>query len=124
MTGRMVAPILLAGLSLAGGCGGGGFPTDRQALLHVPTDVPPSFLTDTLPGPVPAEGLCHSPLRDPRDGTLIRLYRSNLMPAEGTRLSAGYRGDYRVEGGRYGVGETEYLRVDCRTGRAIGIVPG
>jgi hypothetical protein len=37
---------------------------------------------------------------------------------------AKYWGDYAVNpAGRYGVRENQLLRVDCRTGQAIGIVP-
>lgn len=48
---------------------------------------------------------------DPRDGTELRLVRSQ----------AG-RGDYAVPTGRYDVAAGELLRLDCRTGEAIGIV--
>lgn len=54
---------------------------------------------------------CWSPMVDPRDGTRLRLVRS----------SAG-EGDYEVAEPRYGVGPGEALRLDCRTGRVIGIV--
>ncbi len=54
---------------------------------------------------------CRSPIMDPRDGVSARLVRS--VPG---------RGDYEFELGRYGIEAGELLRVDCRTGRSIGIV--
>ncbi len=60
---------------------------------------------------------CTSPLRDPRDGTELVMLRSSN--------EAGHLiGDYTVApAGQYGVGENEALRVDCRTWRAVGVVP-
>lgn len=55
---------------------------------------------------------CRSPMVDPRDGTQIRFIRS-----------VGARGDYEVPNGRYGTGTAGVLRLDCNTGRAIGVVP-
>lgn len=79
-------------------------------------DVPSQFITedmplgattyDTLPGPG-----CRSPLVDPRDGTRLRLGSS----ASGV-------GNYEVPSGRYGVNANERLRIDCNTGRSLGIV--
>lgn len=61
---------------------------------------------DTLAG-----GGCLSPLLDPRDGTAVVL----------TRSLTDY-GDYDVPQGRYGVREGDLLRLECNTGKAIGIV--
>lgn len=63
------------------------------------------------PGDTLAGSGCLSPLVDPRDGTRISFIRSADV------------GDYEVEGGRYGVGSGELLRIDCNTGRVVGIVP-
>ncbi len=104
---------------MVAGCGGGSFPSDHDALLHVPRDVPLAFRADVGP----SNGLCRNPIKDPRDDSTLRLVRSTYQPAEGSRLAAGYRGDYRVSPGQYGVRPGELLRVDCITGRAIGIVP-
>jgi hypothetical protein len=48
--------------------------------------------------------------------------------SDGTRLTLvssqeGRVGDYAVPDGRYGVGANEALRLDCNTGRVIGVVP-
>jgi hypothetical protein len=60
---------------------------------------------------------CRNPLVDPRDGTELNLVRSK----DGI-------GDYQVLGdqyslaSRYGVDPRHYLRVDCATGKALGVV--
>ena len=66
--------------------------------------------------PQPGEG-CRNPMVDPRNGTELNLMRSK----DGI-------GDYQVLGeqyslgSRYGVDSRHYLRVDCATGKALGIV--
>lgn len=87
-------------------------PSDRS--LRAPSDLPDHFLVGEHDGgatsePTPAMG-CRNPMVDPRDGTRIKLVRS----------SSGH-GDYEVSPGKYGVGENEILRIDCGTGRSIGI---
>jgi hypothetical protein len=62
--------------------------------------------TDTIPG-----ASCVSPLRDPRDGTEVRMVRSSRSLA-----------DYAVPQGHYGVTDSELLRLDCNTGKPLGIV--
>jgi hypothetical protein len=57
-----------------------------------------------------ADGRCHSPLVDPADGTKILMVRA----------MDGY-GDYVVPEGRYGLGKDDVLRIQCSTGRPIGI---
>lgn len=102
-----------------GGCALGGvstYPEDAPAREAV--DVPERFVTedtpedwvasDTLPGPG-----CRSPLIDPRDGTRLRMVSSQRRV-----------GDYAAPEGRYGVEPGELLRVECNTGRVLGIVPG
>ena len=75
-------------------------------------DTPAQFVTEEGSLPVDA---CRSPLTDPRDGTRLRLVRSG-----GSR--AGEVGDYEVSGNRYGAGPGQLLRIDCATGRPLGIV--
>jgi hypothetical protein len=53
-----------------------------------------------------------NPMVDPRDGTQIRLVRSDI----------GW-GDYQVPSGRYGIEKGELLRLETKTGRVLGIVP-
>lgn len=81
--------------------------------VRTTVDVPDHFMTDTPTGaaePGPGDD-CHNPLIDPRDGTRLTLIRS----ADG-------RGDYESQPLRYGLKVGELLRVDCASGRAVGIV--
>jgi hypothetical protein len=77
------------------------------------TDVPDHFMAWTADGPVEPQpgGTCRNPLVDPRDETRLTLIRS----ADG-------RGDYQPEPLRYGLSAGELLRVDCATGRVVGVV--
>ena len=61
-------------------------------------------------------GACRNPMVDPRDGTRLTLVQSQ-------RGGSGQVGDYRVPEGRYGVGTRELLRLDCGSGRPVGVVP-
>lgn len=54
---------------------------------------------------------CKSPMIDRRDGTEL------LMVS-----SMGGIGDYRVHSNKYGLNKGELLRIDCKTGKPIGIV--
>lgn len=63
-------------------------------------------LTDTLPG-----NACLSPMHDPRDNTELKMVRA-----------ANGMADYKVPDDRYGVGRHQLLRLDCNTGRPLGIV--
>lgn len=98
---------------LVTGCATTDFAADAR--LRPGTDLPDQFLVGAHDGAetreaAPGEG-CRNPLVDPRDGTRIVLVRSSDE-----------RGDYEVPTGRYGVSERELLRIDCGTGRALGIV--
>lgn len=84
--------------------------------LRAGTDLPNRFEPpDTLSRVAPADTTpgsgCLSPMRDPRDRTLLRMVRSDAT-----------RADYEVPDGRYGVGPTELLRLECNTGRPLGVV--
>lgn len=57
------------------------------------------------------ENACKSPLVDPTDGTKIIMVES----VRGI-------GDYEVPSGKYGMKENELLRIDCQTGKVLGIV--
>jgi hypothetical protein len=107
------AAVLAAALT-ACAMGQGNFPADTAARTAL--DVPARFeptppATRVAPGDTMSGSGCTSPLRDPRDGTEIRLERA-ISP----------RGDYSAPADRYGLGPGELLRVDCNTGSAIGIV--
>lgn len=87
----------------------------RAATPRDAVDVPARFEPEDpslrlMPGDTLAGSGCLSPLVDPRDGTRISFIRSADV------------GDYEVERGRYGVGSGEVLRIECNTGRVIGIV--
>ncbi|HEX6134457.1 MAG TPA: hypothetical protein VFZ24_10850 [Longimicrobiales bacterium] len=101
-------------LSITAACAYGSTPSWTAAVLRPAQDAPVQFVTED--GTVP-ENACRSPLVDPRDQTRIRLVRS--ADVGGTQ-----RGDYEVPEGRYGVGPDELLRIDCRSGQALGIVSG
>ena len=62
--------------------------------------------TDTISG-----GACLSPMRDPRSGVEIKMVRA-----------ANGQADYKVPDGLYGVDPHQLLRLDCNTGRPLGIV--
>lgn len=83
-------------------------------------DLPEQFVIDTsvIPVPLSPEAGCVTRLLDPRDSTRLTLVRSTRQTA-----SPEFLGDYSVDpAGRYGVGAEFLLRVDCMTGRGMGIV--
>lgn len=105
--------LLLVFSIFLGNCTTMNFPSDDTA--WVAKNAPNHFLVGTPNGtatskPNPDEG-CRNPMVDPRDGTKIQLIRSSRD-----------RGDYQVPTDRYGVGDKELLRLDCGTGRVVGIV--
>jgi hypothetical protein len=80
--------------------------------------VPEQFVPTEAPRPGAASCLVH--LKDPRDETRLDLIRSTETGQDGGLT---HLGDYTVTpAGRYGVGAGELLRVDCGTGRALGVV--
>jgi hypothetical protein len=106
--------LLLAVFALTGGCATANFPPDGAA--RTAQNLPDYFRVGTPTGtttvePIQGEG-CQNPMVDPRTEARLRLVRSQ-----------GDRGDYEVPGGRYGVGTQELLRLECKTGRVVGIVP-
>ena|SRR5687767_1098077 len=111
---RATAVARLALLVSAGACAtgrSGDFPPDAQARAAV--DVPAQFTLAAPPEAVQGGDAvpCANPAVDPRDGTRLVLVRSRSG-----------RGDYEAPAGKYGVGAAELLRLDCATGRAIGVV--
>lgn len=88
---------------------------DPATVARAPVDAPERFQPVSSTGEAvafPPRGAgCRNPMIDPRDGTRIRLVRSGSE-----------QGDYAVADERYGVGPGEWLRLDCATGRVIGIV--
>ena len=110
---RLAALILVPVFTIVG-CASTDFASDRQARSAV--DVPDHFMvgmpnSTATTAPKPGEG-CRSPMVDPRDGARLVLVRS-----------LDDRGDYKAPAGRYGLGDGELLRLECSTGRVIGVVP-
>ncbi|MCB1009562.1 MAG: hypothetical protein KDB94_11800 [Acidobacteria bacterium] len=99
-------------LLLATACASDGAVVERSAETLPARDVPALFERGTgVPGVRAAAGSCWNPMVDPRDGTTLRLVRS-----------ANGAGDYEPPAGRYGVGSDQLLRLDCASGKTIGIV--
>lgn len=100
-------------ISLAGhGCISQSASEARPRALRQAQDLPEAFWADRSMAAAPTwEEACYNPMIDPRDQTRLRLVRS----------ARGY-GDYETPPGRYGVKADELLRLDCQTGRALGIV--
>lgn len=87
-----------------------------EQVVRAAREVPERFLVgDWADATVRQEprpgGGCRSPMVDPRDGTQLRMVRSGIGQA-----------DYEAPDGRYGVAEGELLRIECATGRAVGVV--
>ena len=104
---RRVAAMLVA--AAAAGCAGNaaGDPATADRLA---SDVPDRFVPGAGAEEMPP-GACRVTLVDARDGTRITLARSRSG-----------LGDYIVPEDRYGVRRGELLRIECDTGRALGIV--
>lgn len=117
---RVLRVLLIAALpAVSPGCAawldGSTYPEDAPA--RAAEDTPARFVSEDLPpGATPNDALpgsgCRNPLIDPRDGTRLIMLNSQHTV-----------GDYEVPAGRYGVREGEALRIQCRTGRVVGVVP-
>lgn len=108
--GALAAALLASGAGCASGKKGLSGP-----IVGVPLDVPDHFKVAVsglgkAKEPKATEG-CRNPMVDPRDSTLLEL-----------RRSANGIGDYYVESPKYGLTSRTLLRVDCATGKALGIV--
>jgi hypothetical protein len=66
--------------------------------------------------PKPGER-CRNPMTDPRDGTLLNLMRSKDGKGDYQVLTE----NYELKA-KYGVDSQHLLRLDCGTGKALGIV--
>jgi hypothetical protein len=98
-----------AGCSIGLTGGGGGILRDAE---DVPNHFEPRDPDERiLPADTIAGSGCLSPMVDPRDGTEIGFLRSDRNTA-----------DYAVPGGMYGVRAGELLRLECNTGKVLGIV--
>jgi hypothetical protein len=89
-----------------------------QSVIEEPAPVtaPPHFVPlDSTSVIAPADTLagdgCLSPMRDPVTGIKIILVRSESG-----------LGDYDAPSGAYGMGDDQLIRLECNTGRVLGIV--
>jgi hypothetical protein len=107
-----IPPLLLLAACAIGTAGSFPSSNSAQAAFDVPVRFDPAA-PDLRVTPVDtiAGAGCLSPLVDPRDGTRIILERS-----------LGGEGDYRVPGEKYRVRAGEFLRIECNSGRVVGIV--
>ena len=97
------------GVVLSSACAIGGGTTDLSGPVdRTAVDTPVAF---TFPNGSGIPSTCTSPATDPRTRAEYRFVRA----ARGIA-------DYEVPEGRYGVRAGELLRIDCATGRALGIV--
>ncbi|SRR5690606_3552427 len=97
--------ILLIGLAVGCASVSGG----QNTILRQAENTPETF--SPPPGITLDEQSCKSPMIDSRDGTQIIMVSS-----------LGSEGNYRVPPGKYGVKKGELLRLDCATGKVIGVV--
>lgn len=97
---------LVSSFMILGGCSSQSFATKSMRKADL---APASF--SAKPGMEMSDTACISPLVDSEDGTEIILVESG----KGV-------GDYKVPSGKYGVKDNELIRVDCQTGKVLGIV--
>ena len=114
MTRTTRAVLGVAAMIVAAGCGSAPrrFPPDSE--IRPRAALPASFavLEAGTPRPArPGEG-CRSPLFDAASGATLFLERST-----------GGRGDYSNLDGRLHLAAGELVRVECATGRTLGVVP-
>ena len=111
---RVAVVVSLVLLAACGANSSSGLPgtTPLRAGMDLPAQFePPAGFgrmspTDTISG-----NACLSPMHDPRDNIEIKMVRA-----------ANGQADYKVPGGHYGVGAGQLLRLDCNTGRPLGLV--
>lgn len=113
MTKSFLSLLLGAFLSLSLGCASRTIlASDHWA--QPAENVPEHFMVGKYNGfemtePIVDDG-CRSPMIDPRDSTKVSLFRS-----------FNGRGDYEVPEGKYGVKKGQILRLDCASGKVVGI---
>jgi len=109
-------------VALVGGAGcASGRSSVARPIVAEAKDLPDHFMvvasglaqrSDPKPGDV-----CRNPMVDPRDGTTLNLIRSK----DGTGDYQVMNRDYELKS-QYGVDSQHVLRLDCSTGKALGIV--
>lgn len=107
---------LLSASVLVGACAIGSSNTyPAHGAVRPLMDLPEAFVpADSTAAAGAGQSGCLVRLSDPRDRSLLILRNS-----QGRAI-----GDYESQPGRYGLRDKEYLRVDCRTLRPLGAVPG
>jgi len=107
-----IPPLLLLAACAIGTAGSFPASNSARAAFDVPARFDPAAPELRLsPADTIAGDGCLSPMVDPRDGTQAILARS-----------FGGEGDYRVPGEKYRVRAGEFLRIECNSGRVVGIV--
>lgn len=90
------------------GCGSSSNSFTSEEVIRKAVDTPVTFQHPKMDE---NNNVCRSPLTDPRTGAQITFQRAAWPFA-----------DFEVPDGRYGVNSGELLRVNCKTGEAVGIV--
>jgi hypothetical protein len=114
----MKRSVAILALALAG-CASSSGNDMSGPVVGVALDTPDHFMVALSGigkyGEPKADGVCRNPMVDPRDRTELYL-----------RRSAAGKGDYGLEGltdvKKYGMTSQQLLRIDCATGKAIGLV--
>jgi hypothetical protein len=112
--GAALAVIVLAS------CASGHNPVEKPVVAEA-KDLPDHFMVVASglaqrSEPKPGEG-CRNPMVDLRDGTTLNLIRSK----DGTGDYQVMNRDYELKS-QYGVDSQHLLRLDCATGKSLGIV--
>lgn len=89
-------------------CGSSSNSFSSEEVIRKAVDTPVSFQNPEMDEDNQA---CRSPLTDPSTGEQFTFLRAAWPFA-----------DFEVPNGRYGVNSGELLRVNCKTGQAVGIV--
>ena len=118
--GALGATSAFVALVAGAGCASGRGQATRPVVAEA-KDLPDHFMgavtgLSQRSEPGPGEG-CRNPMVDPRDGTTLNLIRSK----DGTGDYQVMNRDYELKS-QYGVDSRHLLRIDCATGRALGIV--
>ncbi len=116
MPHRLRTPSWSVFLAALAACATGGGSMQSVIQEPAPVTAPPSFApTSSADRIAPADTLagdgCLSPLADPVTGVRIVLVRSESG-----------LGDYQAPSGSYGLRDDQLLRLECNTGRVLGVV--
>jgi hypothetical protein len=118
--GPLVAASAFVALVAGAGCASGRGQATRPVVAEA-KDLPDHFMVAATglaqkEEPKAGEG-CRNPMVDPRDGTTLNLVRSKDGMGDYQVMNK----DYELKS-QYGVDPRHLLRIDCATGKALGIV--